>query len=518
MSAATPMHRGLTAFGLAFFAIAGLYLAVLGLATRAQPWFADGYDGIGFVLAISDFDLARFQPQPPGFPLFVLLGRGLLALLGVGPSLACALVSALLLAAGLSALCALLLVQLGGYAALLFGLLVAPNTLLFGLGVATLSDGAGLGATLLGLSLAAWALHPPSQKPSRRACCIAGLLAGLALGVRPQAVTLLVLGLLLLAGLAARRGLPLLRPLCCFAAALVLGTLLWLLPLLACVGPGQFFRLCLGHARGHLSDFGGGLLTPTGDGAGLSRLGWAHLQALSAALGPGLTALALFALPLMLRRREPLPAAIRVQSAAGLAITLAYVVYVALFARVLGNGRHLAPLPVGLAVALVPLLAVGLQRRGLRLGLLCTAALLAVFSTRQVYDFRQAPSPGAQLVAGLPDCSARLYGAAAARFYDLRCGSGAAQPALYLGEVLSDLERRSNLPAEVLVTSEVIASPASQARLRLLSRACLSKAVPASLRFFTVPLLPALHAAAAPSRSAGAAADCVSLLAYRVLP
>lgn len=506
--------RGLTVFGVAFAAIAALYLGLLGLATRGQAFFADGYDGIGFVLALTDFDLSRFAPQPPGFPLFVLLSRGLHALLGVRPALAVALVSALLLPAGIAAITAVLAAQLGLYAAALFALLVAPNTLVFGLGVATLSDGAGLGAALIALSLAAWAL----RQPTRLACGFSGLACGLALGVRPHVVTPLVLGLLLLGGLLARRGQAPLRPLLGIGLSAGLGTLLWLLPLLSIVGASRFLSLCLAHARGHLGDFGGGLLvrTPTP----LPRLGLPQLQALLAAVGPAIAALCLITPVLFFRSRSRLPQSLRLLGAALLAITLVYVVYVALLARVLGNGRHLLPVPVGLALAIVPLYAVGLRRGAARTGLLAVVALLAPFSTRQVYAFRQAPSPGAQLVAGLPDCSARLYGAAAARFYDLRCGVGAAQPAIYLGEVLSDLERRSNPPSEVLVTSEVIASPGSRARLRPIARACVAADVPASLRFFGAPHLPP-RAAGSPSPSSppsSAEADCAQLLAYRVMP
>lgn len=510
MIARSDTRRGLTAFGVAWLAIAGPYLVLLGLATRGQSFFADGYDGVGFVLAIADFDLARFQPQPPGFPLFVLAGRGLHALLGLSPALALAVTNALLTAAGVAAVAAVLAVQHGGFAAALFALLVAPNTLFGGLALATLSDGAGLGAGLIALSLAAWALHQPSSIVA----ALAGLFAGLALGVRPQGVMPLGLGLLLLIGLASRRGVALGRPLRWLVAAAGIGVLLWLLPLLAIVGPGRFVSLSLGHARGHLSDFGGGLLS-TG-GASLSTLGWPQVRALALAAGPAIAGLCVLASGLVLYRREQLPQRLVVCSAALLAITLAYIVYVGLFARVLGNGRHLLPLPVGLAVAIVPLFAVGLRSFLTRAALLAVVALLAISSTRQVFAFRQAPSPGAQLVAGLPDCSARLYGAAAARFYDLRCGSGSAQPALYLGEVLSDLERRSNLPAEVLVTSEVIASPGSRARLRPLARACVASSVPTLLRFEGVPLVPRRDGGTSPLPPAGP--DCVELLAYRVMP
>ena len=35
----------------------------------------DDYDAIGFTRALEDFDLARFQPQFPGYPVYVATGR-----------------------------------------------------------------------------------------------------------------------------------------------------------------------------------------------------------------------------------------------------------------------------------------------------------------------------------------------------------------------------------------------------------------------------------------------------------
>lgn len=525
MTDAPNIRRGLVTCGVAFVAIAALYLGLLGLASRGQPWFADGYDGIGFVLAIADFDLARFQPHPPGFPVFVLLGRALHALLPITPSVAVASVSAIFLSAGLSAIAGVLAAQAGRYAAALFVLLTAPHTLLGGLGVATLSDGAGLGAGLLYLALLACCLH----QPSRVLAVLCGLCGGLALGIRPPAAVPLFLGTILLVGLAHRRGRAPRGPLLTVAGSAAVACLLWLLPLLSIVGGSRFWALCLAHARGHVSDFGGGLWADAGRtpsllwGAGLATRLPAIGLAVVRALGPALVGLALIvpltmgiAAPLRPKRRSLLPPPLRLQSLALWALTATYIVYVALSTRLLGNGRHLLPVPVAVAAALALLFAALLRSKAGRAGLLAALTLAAIHSTAQIWAFRSDPAPGLKLVSGLPDCGARLYGAAAARFYDLRCGSGSAQPAIYLGEVLSDLERRSNPPAEVLVTSEVIASPASRARLRPLARACVPASVPATLRFSAVPALPPRPPEDV--AAAGAGSDCVELFAYRVLP
>jgi hypothetical protein len=45
------------------------------LALSAPAW-PDDWDGIGFLESVRDFDLARFRPHPPGYPVYVALLRG----------------------------------------------------------------------------------------------------------------------------------------------------------------------------------------------------------------------------------------------------------------------------------------------------------------------------------------------------------------------------------------------------------------------------------------------------------
>lgn len=508
MSPPIDIRHALRLGGQVWAVLAALYVGLLLLATRGQAQFADGYDGIGFVLAVSDFDLSRFQPHPPGFPLFVLGARALRAIFGVSPALAVALCSALLLPLGLAAVAAWLAVRSGAFAAWLFALLAGANVLVCGLGLATLSDGAGLGLTLASVAVVAASMRTGSISLA----LLAGCLGGCALGIRPQSAALLGLSLCGLLAYAHHQQWPWLRPLAAFVMATAAATLAWLLPLLLHVGPQRFWDLCMQHARGHFTDFGGRAWTvPAEPGGALSRLS-AVARALVASLGPILL-MPLAIVGLGLRRawrdlglRADLPSALM------LAVTLAYLGYVLLVARVVGDGRHLLPLPVGVAAALAPLLARLGRGAWPRRALLLILVGLAALNARAVYAFRHSPAAGLQLASALPDCGARVYGARAARYVDLVCGSGSAQPALYLGEVLSDIERRSSPPPEVLLTSEVVASAASQRRLRWLGTYCPAADVPSILRFdtSTQPRHPARASAVAPG--------CVELLAYRVLP
>jgi hypothetical protein len=186
----------------------------------------DDFDSYSFALALRQFSLDLQQPQPPGFPVYVALGRLLLAVCQDARS-ALTLLGAL---AGVG-------VALGVYglgerrplagagAALLVGL--SPMGWLTA--EKALSDTPGLALTLLAM----WALWRGRERPL--GFVLGALVAGLGLGLRPQDS---LPTLLLLAGLIVRH-LRLRRPLQGLglgALAFAGGVLFWLLPTLRTVG------------------------------------------------------------------------------------------------------------------------------------------------------------------------------------------------------------------------------------------------------------------------------------------
>ncbi|MFO0577332.1 MAG: hypothetical protein U1A78_25275 [Polyangia bacterium] len=474
-----------------------LYLATLALCARAVT--ADGYDGVGFGLAVTDYDLSRWQPHPPGAPLYIAWAR-LVHALGARVEVALAAVSALLLGLGLGALVAALRRLPGGSGsrtgALAFSL-AALGPLAWALAVATLSDGAGAGALLLA---GAAVLRLASR--GTRGLGAGGALLGLALAVRPQAAPVVALLLVsLLPGLGLRAALAL-----CLGTGL--GALLWLVPYALWLGPQRLGLLVHAHARGHFTDFGGGLaVDPHPIERGAALLG----GLLEATLGPlwllglGLGGLALFVHP---PRRWPLAA--RRAGRTLLLVGLGAALWAFAVLPVRGHGRHLLPAALALALALGLAVDQALgatlrpaPRRALLVGVVLLVAGLGLTSARTVRAFRTHPDPGAALGAYAAQSTAStslVYGARAARHLDLHRGSGTARPALFLGEVLSDLSRLDRLPAEVLVTSEVRASARSQAALRPLARFCYDSSVPRLLRWDLYE------------------GGCVTLSAYRVNP
>lgn len=68
--------------------------AYAALLFATAPAWPDDWDGVGFVAAVHDFDLARFHPHPPGYPVYVALLRAAAVVVGQ-PMRSCVLVAAL---------------------------------------------------------------------------------------------------------------------------------------------------------------------------------------------------------------------------------------------------------------------------------------------------------------------------------------------------------------------------------------------------------------------------------------
>lgn len=454
---------------------AALYLSTVALLGRRAV--GDGYDGVGFVLALDRIDLARFQPQPPGYPLLVLLGR-LIHACGVPAATAVSLISAVLFAAGIGVSAGALRRLAGSTTSALWALLLALSPLCWALGIATLSDGAGLGALLLAVGSLS------SDTPAGRRS--AGLLCALALGLRPPYAPLICM---LLAGSWMWQGWRKTLQICPY---LLLGTLLWLVPFAGYIGFGTLWHLTAAHLSGHFTTFGGPAVAEPESGARLLGL----LQGLSqSALGPcALPAAILCLLALRIRPPRQLPASCLRLARYALAALGAYCTWTALALSVRGSGRHLLPAVVLLLLLLALFIGQALEREGqgraraiLAAGVALLCIGLGMSSARSIWAFRQ-PSPGAALAEHVARHHPRgtlLYGAIAARFLDLHWGSGSAHQTRYFGDITVEAEHMDRLPPEVLLTSEVQA--ASDHHLRTVAQFCFDPRLPGTLRFESYP-------------------------------
>jgi len=215
------------------------------------PRTLEDLDSINFALGVRKFDVARHQPHPPGYPVYIALGKlSTTALRGAGidaaSSRGLALWSAL---GGAAALPAMLLFfrRLEGRSALALWttVLVALSPLYWFTALRPLSDMAGFAAAIWALAL--------FSGTSTRSLVGGSLLAGLAVGLRSQTAVLTFP--FLLYTLVRRRNA---RAAGASLAALAAGGLAWGVPLLLVSGGPAAYLAALSFQAD--ADLGGGIV------------------------------------------------------------------------------------------------------------------------------------------------------------------------------------------------------------------------------------------------------------------
>jgi hypothetical protein len=243
-------------------------LAVLFLAAHLflLPPTLEDIDSINFALGVRDFDVARHQPHPPGYPVFIALAKastGIADALGVpasgprGLSILSALSAALLvpLLAGLyrrltdDAAVAWWAMALTVCSPLFWFTALRPLSDMTGLAVAVATQLLLAGVLRGTLPVGAERPGPPLQV----LLILGAALCGLAAGVRAQ--TVMLTGPLLAAALVwPNAGLTIVHRLAALGAAAA-GALAWAFPLVAATGGLEEYFAALGTQAGE--DFSG---------------------------------------------------------------------------------------------------------------------------------------------------------------------------------------------------------------------------------------------------------------------
>lgn len=241
---------------------AALLLVFLVAHLALLPRTLEDLDSINFALGVRQFDVARHQPHPPGYPVYMAAAKlSTAALRAAGVDAAAprglAIWSAL---AGTAALAALLLFfqRLEGRTSLAWWatLVAGASPLFWFMALRPLSD-------MLGFAAAMWVAALVIGSPSRRELAAAALIAGFALGIRAQAgMALPVLAFALLTKADGKGRVT-------AALAFTAGVVAWALPLVVASGGLGAYLAALGSQAGE--DFSGVVML------------WTHPQARVAA-------------------------------------------------------------------------------------------------------------------------------------------------------------------------------------------------------------------------------------------
>jgi hypothetical protein len=416
------------------------YGALLWVTSPAWP---DDWDGIGFVESVRDFDVARFRPHPPGYPVYVALLRVAAPFVST-PMRACVLVAVASAIVGVAFVWAAAS-RAGERAAWMTAILVAIAP-----GVWRACSGVGSEAPALACAAACvWGLlasRTAKFGPPLWGWIALGVGAGLGLGVR-LSWTPIYLGALAVAPRGSR-----LRAWTAAGAA----CLAWAVPFVACEGPRRLVGLYAEHFAGHSARWGGTIVTQPGN----VRLLWLARDLFIDGEGMGGDWLGLLIGALVAIASVQAVIAWRTTGARGAAKTTAlvlpYAVWIGIGQNLRDQPRHVLPL-----VALVAA-GMALPAAVTRAALPVACALAMALSVRTAVDAharRTIPPAGQQLVdlarqQPLPNRLA-VFGGASARFFETTELAANAMAAGSLGDILMDLTRADELPTRVWVTSEV---------------------------------------------------------------
>ena len=289
-----PLRAPSRALGGRLEPLADVGLALgLALVTLVSRWpyrarMLYNWDAVQFALALREFDVAKHQPHPPGYLLYVLLGRLLNAWLG-DPTLAYVGLAMLFSAATTFVVFWLAKRLYDRLTATASAALLAVSPLFWFYG----SVGLTYAGEAFGASLVAWYAYG-ALKGNPRALYLGALTLGLMGGMR-QSVLVLLFPLWLGCALLGVRSLPRL-----IAAGLVVvaSVLSWLLPMVWLTGG------VAAYARASAGLYGSVVLSTSVLGGSLEiTLAQARYLAESVMVGLGPLVLAFLALPFYARRR-----------------------------------------------------------------------------------------------------------------------------------------------------------------------------------------------------------------------
>ncbi len=434
----------------------------------------DDYDSIGFVLGIGDvFDMARFQPHFPGYPVFVGAGRSL-ASLGLSPMVAATTLSAFGSAVTLFAVAGIAAEQAGMRAMVAYSLLHIVAWLPLCLGGAALSEAAGAACAAVSFAM----LFGGKSRPIASGIAIAMML-GVRLSYWPIAFAWFGCWLVRERRECARA-----------SVAASVAAAAWAIPFVVAVGPKELVQLGRVHVVGHFAEWGGSIATRPSVIDRVSAL----LRGLSGSIAPSRVSVAVVigsvALGWIVARKRQRSTDARAIGAIAL-ILAPYAIWAFFAQNIIDQPRHLLPLVEALLLAFALILESSWPAIAIATAAIGVAALphALVRHTTLPPAAQAAEWIRGEVAHDRPFSDTMIFGGRSLRFFSAAGLNVPMRERASLAEIGVDLGRVDHFPKRIIVTSEVGDGPRRTYTRRQIGQFCRDSSVdalPLCLQLFDI--------------------------------
>ena len=223
-----------------------MFILCVGSRLLTTIYYIEDLDSLRFALSMVDYDVAKFQPHFPAYPVFCFIAKLVYAATG-SYAIAFSLIGGVSTFLTIYFLCKLVGLKNTSPAGLIAIILLMLNPLLWLMSNRYMPD--AMGVACLSASLYFTTAHHKKSRIVGLGFFLAGILGGIRLSYLPMLIPALLISL-------AR------RPLQRIAAGLA-GATVWLLPLVMLTGWETLVEAAKTQSRGHFWEFGGTIASET---------------------------------------------------------------------------------------------------------------------------------------------------------------------------------------------------------------------------------------------------------------
>lgn len=209
-------------------------------------YYIEDIDSLRFALSIKDYDITKFQPHFPGYPVFCFIVKGLF-LITNSMAVSFSIIGGAATFMIIFSILKISRVEINSFSGIFFSIVIFFNPLLWLMGNRYMPD-------LMGLAVALFSFYLLTAENNKINFILLGaLLVGILAGTRLSYIPLLCLPLLTVL-LENEKRLKIFF-------AFFIGNFVWLFPLVSITGIQELYAAAGKQTIGHFSDFGGTVIT-----------------------------------------------------------------------------------------------------------------------------------------------------------------------------------------------------------------------------------------------------------------